>query len=94
VSTPARRGWGRAAIAVARRVDHAVGRQFSRARVLVDVRTPMNVEVLAPVWRQFIDDPRESFHVMSCPAVDCPPSFSLPVVFRTRFVPESAASFS
>lgn len=48
----------RRAIALARRADHAVGRSLTRLRVLVDVRTPMNLAVLAPMWRDLIEDPR------------------------------------
>lgn len=38
--------------------DHAIGRMAWRARVLVDVRTPMNLAVLRPVWRRLQDDSR------------------------------------
>ena len=41
-----------------RRLDHALGRRTSGVRVLVDVRTPMNLSVLRPVWRRLRDDPR------------------------------------
>jgi CDP-Glycerol:Poly(glycerophosphate) glycerophosphotransferase len=47
----------RGSVALARRADHAIGRIFSRPRVLVDARTPMNLAVLAPVWRALIADP-------------------------------------
>jgi hypothetical protein len=43
---------------MARRADHAIGRRFSRPRVLVDARTPMNLAVLAPLWRSLIEDER------------------------------------
>jgi hypothetical protein len=41
-----------------RRLDHAVGRARSRPQVLVESRTPMNLAVLAPVWRGLLDDGR------------------------------------
>lgn len=44
--------------AATRQADHALGRLAGRARVLVDVRTPMNLAVLGPVWRVLVDDPR------------------------------------
>ena len=44
--------------AAARRIDHAAGRTLTRLRVLVDVRTPMNVAVLRPVWSALATDPR------------------------------------
>ena len=46
------------ALAAIRRIDHAVGRRASRASVLIDVRTPMNLAVLRPVWRHLSQDPR------------------------------------
>jgi hypothetical protein len=49
-------GLRRDAVALARRADHAIGRMFSRPRVLVDARTPMNLAVLAPVWRALMAD--------------------------------------
>ncbi len=45
-------------VAAARALDHAVGRQLTRVRVLVDVRTPMNAAVLRPVWLTLSRDPR------------------------------------
>ena len=48
----------RAAAASLRRLDHAVGRLGRPARVLVDVRTPMNLAVLRPVWSALADDDR------------------------------------
>jgi hypothetical protein len=41
-----------------RALDHAAGRLRGPARVLVDVRTPMNLAVLEPIWRPLLDDPR------------------------------------
>lgn len=41
-----------------RRADHAFGRLWSRRRILVDVRTPMNLAVLAPVWQVLLADGR------------------------------------
>jgi hypothetical protein len=43
---------------LARRLDHGLGRLGGRRQVLVDVRTPMNLAVLRPVWRQLSADPR------------------------------------
>lgn len=48
----------RGVVALARRTDHAIGRRFSRSRVIVDARTPMNLAVLAPIWRGLINDER------------------------------------
>jgi hypothetical protein len=41
-----------------RALDHAVGRLRGPARVLIDVRTPMNLAVLQPIWRSLLDDSR------------------------------------
>ena len=49
-----------AALRTIRRADHALGRIASGVRVLVDVRTPMNLAVLRPVWRRLLDDSRVS----------------------------------
>jgi hypothetical protein len=38
--------------------DHLLGRLRGRLSVLVDVRTPMNLAVLRPVWRRLHDDSR------------------------------------
>jgi hypothetical protein len=46
------------AVSVARRFDAAAGRTFFPLRVLVDARTPMNLVVLAPVWRELLADGR------------------------------------
>lgn len=43
---------------MARRVDFAAGRTFFPLRVLADARTPMNLAVLAPMWRALRADPR------------------------------------
>lgn len=48
----------RAALRAVRAVDHAVGRMRGPLRVLVDVRTPMNLSVLRPVWSRLAADPR------------------------------------
>jgi CDP-glycerol glycerophosphotransferase (TagB/SpsB family) len=40
------------------RLDHALGRFGGPARVLVDVRTPMNLAVLRPVWSALAADRR------------------------------------
>jgi hypothetical protein len=45
-------------MAMARQADHTLGRQLSRVRVLVDVRTPMNVSVLRPLWLPLAHDSR------------------------------------
>lgn len=50
--------WRRTAIGALRQVDHALGRAFSPLRVLVESRTPMNLAVLAPIWKRLLDDPR------------------------------------
>ena len=46
-----------------RRLDHLVGRRLGRRRVLVDVRTPMNLAVLEPVWQRLREDRRVELHV-------------------------------
>jgi hypothetical protein len=46
------------AIRVARRLDHGLARRLHGVRVLVDVRTPLNLTVLRPVWRHLVDDPQ------------------------------------
>lgn len=45
-------------IAAARALDQHVGRLAGGTRVLVDTRTPMNLSVLAPVWRLLAVDAR------------------------------------
>ena len=45
-------------VAAARQLDHAIGRRLSRRRVIVEARTPMNLAVLAPVWRALLGDER------------------------------------
>jgi hypothetical protein len=52
----------RHAVALARRLDVAIGRVFRLPRVLVDARTPMNLAVLAPVWRHLLADSRLDVH--------------------------------
>jgi CDP-glycerol glycerophosphotransferase (TagB/SpsB family) len=44
--------------AALRRADHAIGRAVGRVRVLVDVRTPMNLAVLQPMWERLAEDRR------------------------------------
>lgn len=41
-----------------RQADHRIARLFGKARVLIDVRTPMNLAVLGPVWTSLARDPR------------------------------------
>ena len=53
------RGLGLAARAI-RCLDHEAGRIAGRLQLLVDVRTPMNLAVLRPVWSRVHDDPRIS----------------------------------
>jgi hypothetical protein len=45
-------------LACLRAADHAFGRAWFRRSVLVDVRTPMNLAVLAPVWQALDADGR------------------------------------
>ena len=47
-----------ASLSFLRQLDHALGRRRGSRRVLVDVRTPMNLAVLRPIWRRLIRDPR------------------------------------
>jgi hypothetical protein len=59
VSRPRLRAAARSAIVrPLRALDHAIGRLHGPARVLVDVRTPMNLAVLQPIWRPLLDDTR------------------------------------
>lgn len=44
-----------------RRLDAALGRRHGRRRILVDSRTPLNYEMVAPVARAMAADPRVSF---------------------------------
>lgn len=63
----------RQVVAAARALDHAVGRQLTRVRVLVDVRTPMNAAVLRSVWAVLAGDPRiELAFVAEQPATVAP----------------------
>jgi hypothetical protein len=49
----------RAAITrAARAIDHTVARRRETRRVLIEVRTPMNLVVLEPIWKQLRDDRR------------------------------------
>jgi CDP-glycerol glycerophosphotransferase (TagB/SpsB family) len=48
------------ALRALRSLDDAVGRLSGPAEVLVDVRTPMNLAVLRPVWTRLLGDPRVS----------------------------------
>lgn len=41
-----------------RRLDRALDHIAGPSRVLVEVRSPMNLEVLRPVWSAFVEDPR------------------------------------
>lgn len=41
-----------------RRLDHAAGRAWAGLRILVEARTPMNLAVLAPMWRVLLADGR------------------------------------
>lgn len=41
-----------------RRIDRAIDHLFAPHRVLIEVRSPMNLEVLRPVWSALAADPR------------------------------------
>src|SRR3954470_880893 len=41
-----------------KRADHQLGRLRGRRQVLVDIRTPMNLVVLRPVWSRLLADSR------------------------------------
>jgi hypothetical protein len=41
-----------------RRVDRAIDHLRARHRVLIEVRSPMNLEVLRPIWSALVSDPR------------------------------------
>lgn len=49
-----------ASLSFLRDLDHSLGRRGGRRRVLVDVRTPMNLAVLRPMWHRLALDPRIS----------------------------------
>jgi CDP-glycerol glycerophosphotransferase (TagB/SpsB family) len=46
------------AAGIVKQLDHRLGRLLGTARVLVDVRTPMNLAVLQPVWGALARDSR------------------------------------
>ena len=48
-------------IGTMRRLDAALGRRSGRRRILVDSRTPLNYEMVAPVVRAMAIDPRVEF---------------------------------
>ena len=52
------RGLARGMRRLVKRVDHGIGRLTGRRRVLIDVRTAMNLAVLGPVWRRLSEDDR------------------------------------
>ena len=56
---------GRGAVQAIKELDHRVGRLRSTVCVLVDVRTPMNLSVLRPVWRPLLDDARTRVRVVA-----------------------------
>ena len=45
-------------IRVVKRLDRAIDHARRRRRVLLEVRSPMNVEVLRPIWSALAQDPR------------------------------------
>ena len=51
-------GWRRAIVGAARRLDRAIGLARGPRRVLLEVRSPMNLEVLRPIWSALAGDPR------------------------------------
>jgi hypothetical protein len=59
-----------------RHADHALGRAWSRRRVLVDVRTPMNLAVLAPVWQALSPDDRVDVRFSGPPREDLACAFA------------------
>ena len=54
-----------------KRLDHRLGRLVGKAHVLIDVRTPMNLAVLQPVWTALARDARVrlAFAAQDVPAV-------------------------
>jgi hypothetical protein len=72
VLTPLRRR----AVSLARRLDFAAGRTLFPLRVLVDARTPMNLAVLAPVWRELLTDTRLDVRFTGPERDDLPRAFS------------------
>jgi hypothetical protein len=81
----------RAALALARRADHAAGRTLTRLRVLVDARTPMNLAVLAPVWRALLEDERLDVRFTGTGRADLAAAFTTSAV-GARVMPRSAAA--
>jgi hypothetical protein len=59
-----------------RHADHVLGRAASRRRVLVDVRTPMNLAVLAPVWEALAADDRLEIRFTGPPREDLARAFA------------------
>jgi hypothetical protein len=55
------------AVNALRHADHALSRLFTSARVLVDVRTPMNLAILRPVWMRLRADARVDVRFTSEP---------------------------
>jgi hypothetical protein len=49
---------GRWLVRAARRLDRAIGHLLGPRRVLIEVRSPMNLEVLRPIWTAVASDPR------------------------------------
>jgi hypothetical protein len=80
----------RALVAAARRADRSIGRAFGRRRVLVEVRSPMNLEVLRPIWSALAVDPRVDLSFTSEA-----PGWVAPVLERSgladRLIPQPAA---
>jgi hypothetical protein len=66
----------RRVLAWLRRADHALARTGSRRRVLVDVRTPMNLAVLAPVWQALETDDRLAIRFTGPPRGDLTRAFA------------------
>lgn len=79
-------------VAIAHRADHVIGRRFSRPRVIVEARTPMNLAVLAPLWRALIDDPRLDVRFTHPDRADIAQAIAASKL-QSRVAPRSRAAF-
>jgi hypothetical protein len=76
-----------AAIRVLRAADRAIARATGRRRVLIEVRTPMNLVVLEPIWKRLLADARVSLEFTAEYTEQVTPMLrarALPTVARAR----------
>jgi hypothetical protein len=75
-----------------KRLDHRLGRLTGPARVLVDVRTPMNLAVLKPIWSTLAQDARIDVTVTTDEVA--PVAAALGPEHRHRLVPRQRATWA